>query len=221
MKTTEITQKDIDSIVYNENRPNLKTQGNTDPDGFQIFTPQFIVKGMVKLIDSKIINDLNKTILEPTSGDGAFTCFILQTRLKSLNIRINILAQILRSIATIYSIEMDEYLVKEQRNNLFSIIIKFLKEKDIIFSDDFIEKVKRILLSNVIWGQTNIDNTIKFADDVLGWYIKNNNAIKNSKNKIQFTKWFIDNNLNIEYKLEDVESNGEIDTKHLGGLFGD
>jgi hypothetical protein len=221
MKNIDITPKHLDSIEYDKKRPNFKIQGNSDPDGVQIFTPQFIVKDMVSIIDSKDVINFTKTILEPTSGDGAFTCYILQIRLNSIKSNINILAETLRAISTIYSIEMDLLLVKEQRNNLYSITLNFLNAKGIEITDTFKNKLKRIILCNVIWGETNIDYPIKFADDPIGWYIKDNKTIKKSSNRIQFARWIIDNKLNSESVFEDWESNTDLNTKQLGGIFGD
>jgi len=219
MKNTDITPKHLDSIEFDKERPIFKIQGNSDPDGFQIFTPQFIVKDMVRTIESKEILNFGNTILEPASGDGAFPCFILQMRLNSIQSSTHILAEALRAISTIFSIEMDLLLIKEQRNNLYAITLNFLQAKDIEIPDTFKNKLKRIILCNVIWGETNIDYPIKFADDPIGWYIKDNKTIKKNSNRIQFARWIIEDKLNCEVTFEDWERTSELNVKQLGGLF--
>ena len=106
----------------------LANSGSEDDDGFQIFTPRFIVEDMVEAIGKKNILDINKTILEPTSGDGAFTVYILLERLKSIykKNKDNFEIDSLKSLATIYSIEMDKSLILKQRNNIFTLISKFI-----------------------------------------------------------------------------------------------
>jgi hypothetical protein len=127
----------------------------------------------------------------------------------------------MRAVSTIYSIEMDSFLVKEQRNNLYSIIMNFLVSKEIKSTIAFNNSIKRILLCNIICGETNIDHPIKFADDPLGWYIKDNKTIKKTSNRIQFARWIIDDNLNCESSFEDWESSNDFDSTNLGGIFSD
>ena len=50
----------------------LASMGHNDTEGYQIFTPEFIVKDMCAAIGNDIF-DFSKNVLEPTSGDGAFT----------------------------------------------------------------------------------------------------------------------------------------------------
>jgi hypothetical protein len=220
MKPNEITKKHTDSISFDETRPILKNQGINDSDGTQIFTPHFIVESMVKGIGEKFFLDFKNTILEPTSGDGAFTCYILQLRLQSIKKNQNYRLEALKAISTIYSIEMNENLVCEQRNNIYSIFVKFLQTNHIQINERFVDKVKRIILTNFILGETNIDFSIKYADDPIGWYIRSGRATKKNNNRIQFVRWKIDDDLNCEASLEDWEDSRELDVKSLGGIFG-
>ena len=59
----------------------LSSMGHNDVEGYQIFTPEFIVKDMCNAIGEDIL-DFSKNILEPTSGDGAFTVYILLRRFR-------------------------------------------------------------------------------------------------------------------------------------------
>jgi hypothetical protein len=44
MKLADITKKHLDTISFDEYRPILKNQGSNHAEGFQIFTPKFIVR---------------------------------------------------------------------------------------------------------------------------------------------------------------------------------
>ena len=56
-------QKALDTITYLKNGLNLKSKGSVDVEGYQIFTPDFIVKKMIDLIDSNVINSFEKPSL--------------------------------------------------------------------------------------------------------------------------------------------------------------
>ena len=70
--------------VFNSIKPfdslKLASMGHNDTEGYQIFTPDFIVRDMCAVVGNDIF-DSSKNVLEPTSGDGAFTTYILQKRL--------------------------------------------------------------------------------------------------------------------------------------------
>lgn len=137
----------LDKVIYMDH-------GESDEEGYQIFTPDFIVEGMVDAIGKKKVLDFTKTILEPTSGDGAFTCRILLMRLKK--IKSNHAAESLRALSTIYSIEMDEGLIKKQRNNIYTIMCDFA-DKHKITDDKYFICLKDIIMTNFVWGMTNTD----------------------------------------------------------------
>ena len=44
----------------------LASMGSDDSEGYQIFTPDFVVEDMVKRLGLKLVTDFAKTILEPT-----------------------------------------------------------------------------------------------------------------------------------------------------------
>ena len=100
--------------------------GSNDTEGYQIFTPKFIVEQMVSAIGDDVL-DFTKTILEPTSGVGAFTTYILFKHMET--IKSNYEIEILKALSTIYSIEMDKELIEKQRNNIFLLYTISLKKK--------------------------------------------------------------------------------------------
>lgn len=137
----------------------LASMGHNDTEGYQIFTPEFIVKDMCAAIGNDIFN-FSKNVLEPTSGDGAFTIYILNKRLEKAFKGGNFELDSLRALSTIYSIEMDEELIAKQRNNIYTLFKLFFKSHNINVSDDYFELVKSMILSNFMWAMFNSDNPI-------------------------------------------------------------
>lgn len=132
----------------------LASMGHNDTEGYQIFTPEFIVKDMCAAVGDDIL-DFSKTVLEPTSGDGAFTTYILRKRLETIKDDFEI--QSLKALSTIYSVEMDKELIEKQRNNIFTLVKLFISEKNIEVDDSYFEMLKCIISYNFIWGMFNSD----------------------------------------------------------------
>ncbi|MBN2835401.1 MAG: hypothetical protein JXR48_10600 [Candidatus Delongbacteria bacterium] len=219
-------QENLDSIRYVDGYPDFSTGGLNDPDGFQIFTPEFIVKDMLKLIGKDNINDIYKTVLEPASGDGAFTVRILESRLTKIKHDEHYLQKSLIALSTIFSIEMDEDLIKKQRNNIYSLIVNSAKNSTEEITEDYLLLTKKIILSNFIWGETNIDKPLKYKGEAMGWYmptIIKNKSKKTDKNRIQFANWKITQSIHdSSFDFEDWETSiSETDYSDLGGLFGE
>lgn len=157
-KYTKEELKFYDQIVEFDSLK-LASMGHNDTEGYQIFTPEFIVKDMCAAIGDDIFN-FSKNVLEPTSGDGAFTVYILNKRLEKALANEQFEIDSLRALSTIYSIEMDEELIAKQRNNIFTLFQQFIKKHKIIVSDGYFDFVKCIILSNFIWAMFNSDNPI-------------------------------------------------------------
>ena len=212
-------QKALDTITYLKNGLDLKSKGSVDTEGYQIFTPDFIVKKMIDLIDSKVVNSFEKTILEPTSGDGAFIVEITKKRLDSIENKSDFLSLSLKAMSTIFSIELDTDLMNQQRNNIYTLIIDTINNRNIKINTTYDLSLKKIILYNFINGELNIDYNIKFADDPIGWYVVENKTIKKPSNRIKFARWKFDKSLNATFELEDWEHNADSDSKYLGGIF--
>ena len=140
----------------------LASMGSNDTEGYQVFTPEFIVNDMIKTIGEEDVFDINKTVLEPTSGDGAFTVFILNKRLeKVLNEdKNNFVIKSLKALSTIYSIEMDKELIVKQRNNVFTLVKQFTSKHNIEIPEGYFDLIKCLILVNFMWAMFNSDNTI-------------------------------------------------------------
>ena len=161
LKEKKALWKALSSIKHLE-KVDLKTCGNSDVfDNFQIFTPRFIVDGMIEAVGKENITDYSKRILEPTSGDGAFTCRILELRLEKIvsDDKEAIFEETLKALSTIYSIELDEELIKEQRNNIYTVAADFLKDKGVDLTEEKDACLKFLINENFIWGETDIDGT--------------------------------------------------------------
>lgn len=169
----ELNEKEL--INY-EKYPVLNLNGSNDENGFQIFTPECVVNGMLNSIGIDNILDIKKTILEPTSGDGAFTVRILDLRLKYIieKSKDEFLVNSAIALSTIYSIEMDLELLIKQRNNIFSLIHFYINKFSIPYTVDYFKLIEDIIKTNFIWGETNIRKDHVFKENnkaVIGWYM--------------------------------------------------
>ena len=199
-KFTKTQLKIFDSIVSFDSL-HLASMGHNDTEGYQIFTPEFIVKDMCAAV-GKDIFDFSKNVLEPTSGDGAFTVYIFQKRLETIkdNFEINSF----KALSTIYSVEMDKELIEKQRNNIFTLVKLFVEKHKIKVSNSYFDILKCIITTNFIWAMFNSDNPIDaglFGTEVI---YKMPNAEKQDYKSLDFPVWDISEN-NIDYHEEGVD----------------
>lgn len=136
------------------NQLQLSSNGHNDTEGYQIFTPKFIVEEMCEAVGSDIF-DFSKNVLEPTSGDGAFTVYIFLKRLEKAAMTDNFELNSLKALSTIYSIEMDGDLIERQRNNIFTTANMFIKEHNLAVSDDYFNILRCIITKNFLWAMFN------------------------------------------------------------------
>lgn len=183
----------------------LKTCGHNDSlDNFQIFTPRFIVDDMLKSIGIDNITNNNYRILEPTSGDGAFTCRILELRLNKIDKSLgDLFEKALVCLSTIYSIEIDKDLISEQRNNIYTILLKYLKSngRELTEAEDAV--LRFLIVSNFTWAETNIyqDPTLLICDVAF----KMPEAEKKKYTSINFPVWnFTQNKVNLHYEAPEI-----------------
>lgn len=225
MHRFDFNEEKLNKIQDLDKYPDFDIQGSNDLDGFQIFTPGFIVDDMIKIVGKENINDFTKTVLEPASGDGAFTVRILESRLKTIKKDDDYFKKSLMALATIFSIEMDEELIIKQRTNIFSLLMYYANIRKENIPEGYIEVAKKIILTNFIWGESNIIEPLKLKGDAVGWYMPTEKGKRNlriDKNKIMFANWNIKENLiDSTFILEEGESNTDsnYDGSELGGLF--
>lgn len=191
-------QKTFDAIECFDSLQ-LASLGSNDTEGYQVFTPEFIVKQMTEAIGDEIL-DFSKNVLEPTSGDGAFTTYILRKRLETIEDNFDI--DSLKALATIYSIEMDKDLIVKQRSNIFTLIKMFVAERKIDVDPSYFDMIKCIITSNFLWAMFNSDFPIGgFIIDVA---YKMPNAEKKDYRTLDFPVWSISKE-NISVHEEGVE----------------
>ncbi len=167
----------------------LSSLGSNDSEGYQVFTPQFIVKQMTELVENDIL-DFTKNVLEPTSGDGAFTTYIFQKRLETISSNFEI--ESLKALSTIYSIEMDKELIIKQRSNIFTLISLYLKKQKIEVDKSYFDMVKCIIVSNFMWAMFNSDNSMEGMIKEVAY--KMPNAEKKDYISLEFPVWEISEN---------------------------
>ena len=171
----------------------LSSSGHNDTEGYQIFTPEFIVKDMCAAIGDDIF-DSSKNVLEPTSGDGAFTVYILLKRLEKALKGSNFELDSLRAVSTIYSIEMDKELIEKQRNNVLTAISLFIKDHKIEAPEGYLDVFKCIIVKNFVWAMFNSDSPIDaglFGTEIAYEMPK---AEKNVFNPLDMPVWDISEN---------------------------
>lgn len=185
----------------------LASMGLNDTEGYQIFTPEFIVKDMVKCIGEDEVFDIEKTVLEPTSGDGAFTVYILYKRLSKIfaEDKENFVIKSLKALSTIYSIEMDKGLIVKQRNNIFTCAKQFIANNKINVEDSYFDLVKCIIVTNFMWAMFNVDNLINefslFSPEIA---YKMPDAKKGNFKSLDIPVWSINDSIDVHYEGVDL-----------------
>lgn len=188
-------------LIESFDKLKLASLGSNDTEGYQVFTPKFVVEQMVKSIGEDIL-DFSKNILEPTSGDGAFTTYILTKRLETIKDKNRFETESLKALSTIYSIEMDNTLIAKQRNNIFTVICNSIKKNKIDVDPSYYEIVKCIIITNFIWAMFNSEHPIGgFFIDVA---YKMPDAEKKSYKTLKFPVWKI-SDTEISMREEEVE----------------
>jgi hypothetical protein len=197
----------LDLIKENENLElDLSEYGINNT---QIFTRRVDIDKMIDSIGLDYIKNPKTTILEPTSGDGAFTTRILELRLEDLKDATleEFLLNSLNAVSTIYSIEYELPSLEVQRNNMYTLMIKFLgnyiitdEDRELFAKkeDKWKKLVKEIIFYNIIWGATatelDSDYLIK-TSPFLGKYRSNDMPIV-------IRKWDIKKDL--KYKFTNI-----------------
>lgn len=191
-------QKTFDAIECFDSLQ-LASLGSNDTEGYQVFTPEFIVKQMTEAIGDEIL-DFSKNVLEPTSGDGAFTTYILRKRLETIEDNFEI--DSLKALATIYSIEMDKDLIVKQRSNIFTLIKMFVAERKIDVDPSYFDMIKCIITSNFLWAMFN--SYFPIGGFIIDVAYKMPNAEKKDYRALDFPVWSISKE-NISVHEEGVE----------------
>lgn len=154
-KCTKEQLKYYDQIVEFDSLK-LASMGHNDTEGYQVFTPRFIVEDMCSAVGDEIF-DFSKRVLEPTSGDGAFTTYIFRKRLEKITDNFEL--ESIKALSTIYSIEMDKELIEIQRNNIFTLVKLFVRENKINVNLSYFDLLKCIIIKNFMWAMFNTNQS--------------------------------------------------------------
>lgn len=123
----------------------------------EVFTPQWVVRDMVKTVGEDYIFNPTTTILEPSVGTGNFFVYILENRLSHLpkiDSEENTL-KVLQSVESLYGIEIQEDNVEECRENLWQVCENFFKQSGTYLRPnfpEFEEVIRQILKMRIRHG---------------------------------------------------------------------
>ena len=191
----------IFNSIHSYKKLHLANKGENDDEGYQIFTPDFIVKDMCSAVGDDLLV-FSKNILEPTSGDGAFTTYIFKKRLETIEHDFEI--ESLKALSTIYSVEMDKKLIERQRNNIYTLARSFMEKKGVSVDESYFEILKCIITTNFMWAMFNSDRPIDAGLFGTELAYKMPEAEKRSFCPINMPVWEITNG-SVDYHEEEVD----------------
>lgn len=204
-KTKTPALEEVVSAIRELVAPTYAEHGEHDENGYQVFTPDFIVEGMIRAIGVDKVADPSVTILEPASGDGAFTGRILALRLeKLLGNEDCYRSESLRALSTIYSIEMDGDLIIRQRNNIFTVFAGYARNAGLEGDAEYLMLAKRIIAWNFFWGKTAVEDPHSLFLVPSVAYPMPEEA-EGSRNPLRFPVWSIHEDLSYDVREEDVD----------------
>jgi len=184
----------------------------------EVYTNEREVNSMLDLIPIKDAEEqLNYTYLEPSCGNGNFLIKILERKLNSIPNQKeynNTLNQyellVLKSISTIYAIDICPENVKESKERLFNRIKNYFDLTiNIEVTEDFIKSINYILDKNIVVGNSiDENNQIIFSEFTFKYKsiiekVFNFNDI--GKEDIQSIKIFENKLYNKIWKNEDIK----------------
>lgn len=141
----------------------------------EVYTNEREVNAMLDLIPiNNVKEQLDFTYLEPACGNGNFLIKILERKLNSIEKQESfdnslecLELMILKSISTIYAIDICNENIKESKARLFNSIMSFYNSKNATndTSEDFIKSIDYVLNTNIVQGNS-IDekNNILFSE---------------------------------------------------------
>lgn len=164
----------------------------------EVFTPEHIVKKMVSLVDENFDDEDYgfKTWFDPAVGTGNFPAEILERKMQWCDKHQLGNKEKLRSLASIYAVDIQEDNVEECRERLKKIVVNYLNrpsvwditvaesilEANIIIGDTINEPEKIVFLS---WSKHTFptpDNETKLSDMLEKDYMKD---LEKRRKKVQ------------------------------------
>lgn len=188
----------MDSLVKSKDR--VKQFG-------EVFTPENIVEDMIGLVKDDI-DDIEKTAMEPSCGNGNFLVKILEHKLNSCKRYVEqgetkYKERFIRAIASIYGIDIMVDNILEAQSRMMDIISRVYNQ-DIGKPMDkyFIRSIDKILEANIILGDFLSNKTDYKAIESAKVKIRHKN--RNKAHNIE-SKEFLDELLIYEWDIRDSE----------------
>jgi hypothetical protein len=190
MEKDKFIQKQIDEIDLD---PSIVSADRDIYNSTQFFTPKIIIKEMMEKNQEALIN-LNKTVLDNASGDGAIILYVFGGRLIELEkSNKKSLLDIINALKTLFSIEYEYETIWKQRVIIYNSIYKIIKRWNLESTEIFDRSVKKILINNLKFGAWPVgkdDSAIEFTD-----YNRNDSV------KLEgFPEWHVFPNCNVRIK---------------------
>ena len=127
------------------------------------FTPPWLVQEMINKIPNDCWKDANKTLLEPSCGNGVFVEMCIQKKIDNIQPKEKKLQRILNSIKSVYGVDIMVDNINETRRRILDNIIK--KNLNDIYENG---KLTNIEYNNWLIELTSILlHNIKTTDDTL------------------------------------------------------
>ena len=170
--------------------PQIKSKDRVFEHG-EVFTNTREVKAMLNMVQQEAV-DINSTFLEPACGNGNFLAEILMRKLKSVeqlykNDGRLYFINLLRAVASIYGIDIQEDNVKETKERLYNLTFSRCSRLFAQKTPVEIQKaIQMILNRNIQCG-----NTLTFSDS--------------SRKPLLISEWDIDDKLCITRKDYDYK----------------
>lgn len=170
----------------------IKSKARVKAHG-EVFTPSWMVDKMLNLVQAET-DDIYKTFLEPSAGDGNFLVAILDRKLESIKIQFDKkywATKSLFALASIYGIEIQKDNLHEARGAMLSVFCKF---HDGLKSTEALYKAARYIIhENIAWGDTLKKLTPDGAEIVFNeWRPVANSSTKVERIPFTFSSMFAD-----------------------------
>lgn len=131
-----------------------KTTKNSGQGTQEFFTPDDVVEDILDMVDEDDFEDLSKTFLDSTCGNGNFLTGILRRKLKYCHNSEDVLI----ALSSIYGTELMQDNVDECKNRLIQIVDEFIKKNDVKLDKEDIVKIlnNNIVCTNIFdWNYEN------------------------------------------------------------------
>lgn len=122
--------------MKNKKEKLIKSKERTSKFG-EVYTPEWLVKDMCDLLGDESW-DSDKTILEPTCGNGNFLVEI--TRRKMERCKQSKKYDYFKALNTIYGIDILPDNVEESKQRMLNIVLEYIDEKEYNIAKEILDK---------------------------------------------------------------------------------